>query len=193
MSFVERRRFLWILFFAGIALAAAVANATTLAPLTFETLARQSSAVARLRCVSSASSWDGGEIWTETRFEVLELHKGALGHAITVRMLGGRAGSLYSRVDGVPAFRTGEEVYLFLWGHPGEPYRVLGWSQGTFRISHDPRSEVEKVTQESATGNFDAHTHEFKGDGIRGMALLAFKQKLRMALEQRAADERLRQ
>lgn len=182
MSFVERSRCLRILFFAGIALAAVMANATTLAPLSFENLAQQSPAVARLRCLSAASSWDGGEIWTETRFEVLELHKGALGRVITVRMLGGRVENLYSRVDGVPAFRAGEEVYLFLWGRTGEPYRVLGWSQGTFRISHDSRSGAEKVTQESAAGNFDTRSHEFRANGIRAMALSAFQQKLRQAL-----------
>jgi hypothetical protein len=38
MSYVERRRFLWILFLAGIALVAVVANATTLARMSFEDL-----------------------------------------------------------------------------------------------------------------------------------------------------------
>lgn len=47
MSFVERRRFLWILFLVGIALAAVVANATTLARLSFDELAQQSAAIAR--------------------------------------------------------------------------------------------------------------------------------------------------
>jgi len=76
----------------GIALAAVVANATTLARLSFGDLAKQSAAVARLRCLSSESAWDGGEIWTETRFEVVERNKGLLGGIVTVRMLGGRAG-----------------------------------------------------------------------------------------------------
>jgi hypothetical protein len=52
MSFVERRRFLWVLFLAGIALAAVVANSTTLARMSFDELAQKSSAVARLRCQS---------------------------------------------------------------------------------------------------------------------------------------------
>lgn len=59
----------------------------------------------------------------------MELNKGLLGANVTVRMLGGRADGFTSRVDGVPAFRAGEEVYLFLWGKPGEAYRVLGWSR----------------------------------------------------------------
>ena len=104
MSYVERRRFLWVLFLAGIALAAVVANATTLARFSFDDLAQKSSAIARLRCQGSESHWDGGELWTDTRFEVVERNKGLLGASITVRMLGGRADGITSRVDGVPAF-----------------------------------------------------------------------------------------
>lgn len=189
MSYVQRRRFLWIIFVASIVLAAVVANATTLARLNFDDLAQQAAAVARLRCISSESHWDGGEIWTETQFEVVERNKGALGATVTVRMVGGRAGNFYSRVDGVPAFRSGEEVYLFLWGKPGEPYRVLGWSQGTFRIAHDARSGAERVTQESSSANFDRHSRQFHGEGIRGMAVPAFREKLRQALERRGTNE----
>jgi hypothetical protein len=189
MSYVQRRRFLWIIFLAGMVLATVAANATTLARLSFDNLAQQAAAVARLRCISSESHWDGGEIWTETRFEVVERNKGPLGGTVTVRMLGGRAGSLYSRVDGVPAFRAGEEVYLFLWGKPGEPYRVLGWSQGTFRIAHDARSGEEKVTQESASAKFNPRSRQFHSEGIRGMAVPAFREKLRQALERRSTNE----
>lgn len=48
MSYVERRRFLWILLLAALMLLAFVANATTLARMRFEELARQATAVARL-------------------------------------------------------------------------------------------------------------------------------------------------
>ena len=72
MSFVERRRFLWILFLAALALLAAVANATTLARLQFEELAQKATAVARVRCLRVESMWQIGEFWTETQFEVEE-------------------------------------------------------------------------------------------------------------------------
>lgn len=109
------------------------------------------------------------------------MKKGALPGTVTVRMLGGRVGTLSSRVDGVPTFRAGEEVYLFLWGKAGEPYRVLGWSQGTFRIARDPRSGLENVTQESSA-SLDPHTHQFQGKGIRAMPVPWFRERLRQAL-----------
>jgi hypothetical protein len=185
MSYVERRRFLWILLIAAIVLLSVVAKATTLSRLRFEELAQQSTAVARLRCLGAESRWEGGEIWTETRFELVELNKGLLGGIVTVRLLGGRSGSLHSRVDGVPVFRPGEEVYLFLWGKPDEAYRVLGWSQGTFRIVRDDRTGEENVTQESAmTAGFNARSRELRREAVRRLPVGVFREKLRRALEQ---------
>ena len=189
MSFVERRRFLWICFLVALALlalTAAITNGTTLARLRFEDLARQSNAVARLRCLGSEFRWERGELWTETRFEVVEQNKGVLPGIVTVRTIGGIAGHLHSRVDGVPAFRAGEEVYLFLWERPGEPYRVLGWAQGTFRIVRNEQSGVETVTQDSAMMPiFDPRTRRFRHGGIRNLPVTIFQLKLRRALEDR--------
>src|SRR5712692_11602009 len=98
MSFVQRRRFLWIWFLAGVlllGLTAAFANGTTLARLRFEELVQQSSAVARLRCLGSEFHWERGELWTETRFEVLERNKGPLPGIVTVRTIGGSSGHLH--------------------------------------------------------------------------------------------------
>src|SRR3979411_196784 len=99
MSLAQRRKFLWICFLAGLVLlglTAAFTEGTTLARLRFEELAQQSSAVARLRCLGSEFHWDRGELWTETRFEVLERDKGLLPGLVTVRTIGGIAGHLPS-------------------------------------------------------------------------------------------------
>jgi hypothetical protein len=190
MSFLERRRFLWMLFLLGLgvlALSALLASATTLVRMPFDDLAQQSTAVARLRCLASESRWDSREIWTETRFEVLELEKGVLPGLVTVRMMGGHVGHLHSRVDGVPVFRSGEEVYLFLWNrHPSDPYAVLGWLQGTFRIAKNAESGVETVTQDSATASiFDPGTREFRRNGIRNLPVPLFRVKLFKALQKK--------
>lgn len=185
MSYADRRRFLWILFFIGIVLIAITASATTLAPLTLADLAQRSTAVARLRCLSTSSFWERGEIWTEARFQALQREKGEIPDTITVRTLGGRVGNLHSYVDEAPAFRAGEEVYLFLWQREGEPYRVLGWSQGTFRIALDPHSGLEAVTQDSSAGVlFDPQTRTFRSAGIRKMPVAVFREQLQKALRQ---------
>ena len=186
MSFIQRRRFLWILFLAALALLVVAANATTLSRLRFEELANQATAVARLRCLGGESRWEKGEIWTETRFEIVELNKGLLPGVVSVRTLGGSVGPFHSRIEGVPAFRPGEEAYLFLWGHEGEPFRVLGWSQGTFRIRRDAKTGIETVTQDSAMAPvFDPRTRQFRHSGIRNLPVAVFQLKLRKALEEK--------
>jgi hypothetical protein len=187
MSFVQRRRFLWILFLVGLGFLAVAANATTLSRLRFEELVKRATAVARLRCIGAEARWLDGEIWTETRFETAEVSKGLLPAIVSVRMLGGSIGNLHSRVEGVPAFRPGEEAYVFLWAREGEPFRVLGWSQGTFRIARDPRTGVERVTQDSAAAPiFDPLTRQFRHGGIRNLPVAIFQLKLRKALEEKA-------
>jgi hypothetical protein len=184
MSYVERRKFLWILFLAALTLLAIVANATTLARMRFEDLAQQATAVARLRCLSTRSFWQNGEIWTDTQFEVIEQAKGSLPVTVIVRALGGSLGNLHSRVEETPVFHPGEETFLFLWGRKGEPLRVLGWSQGTFRIACDSRTGMETVTQDSAAAPlFDPQSRRFVHEEIRNLPINLFQMKLRRALQ----------
>jgi hypothetical protein len=89
---------------------------------------------------------------------------------------------MHSRVEGIPEFKPGEEAYLFLWRRSGEPYRVLGWAQGTFRVLRDQRSGAARVTQDSAVAVFHGEEREFLASGIRNMPLSTFQQKLRRSL-----------
>ncbi len=175
MSFIQRRRFLWMCFLAGLVLlglTAAFANGTTLARLRFEELAQQSSAQTFTSIVTGAT--DTSVLWS-----VNNVPGG------NVSAVGGTSGHLHSHVDGVPIFRSGEEVYLFLWERPGEPYRVLGWAQGTFRIARNAETGNESVTQDSALlPLFDPRTRTFRHGGIRKLPLEIFQLKLRKALQQ---------
>lgn len=184
MNYAQRRRFLWVLFLVGICLIALVSQATTLIRLSFPELVRQATAIAHVRCTASESVTVRGEIYTETRFAVLDSAKGDLPSEITVRLPGGHYAHLHSRVDGTPQFRPGEELYLFLWnGGASEAFSVLGWSQGTFRIHRDPRAGEQSVTQDSTdTPVFDAGTHSFARAGIHNLRLGEFQEKLRQEI-----------
>jgi hypothetical protein len=186
MSLQIRQRSLCMACIANLAallLLALAAGTTTLAHLSFEELAQKATAIARLRCLGVVSKWENNEIWTDTRFAVIEQNKGTLNATITVRMLGGSVGNIHSHVDGVPTFRPGEEVYVFLWAQGSESLRVLGWSQGTFRISRDARTGVEKVTQDvTETAVYQPETRQFVHAGIRGLPVVDFRQKLKQVL-----------
>ena len=188
MSGTQRRKFLLTLFLIGLALlgVAAMASATTLARLKFDDLASQANAVARLRCIRSDSRLRNGEIWTRTEFVVIEENKGTLPRIVEVKMPGGVFGNLHARVDEVPSFVPGEEAYVFLWAASDSAYRILGWSQGAFRIRRDEASGLETVTQDSAAAPiFDPVARKFRHGGIRNLPVSVFQLKLKRALERR--------
>jgi len=180
MSRVQRPRFLWLLSLAGLLLIAMTARATTLVRLPFPDLVHYASAIARVRCVGADIRVENGEIFTDTRFHVLETEKGLLPAQIVVRQPGGTFQHLHSHVEGAPEFRIGEEVYLFLWGRPGRQFYVLGWSQGTFRLRRDALSGKETVTQDSAEiPVFDPEAKAFTKMGVRNLRLDVFQERVR--------------
>lgn len=184
MSYAQRRRFLLILFLAGLLLIAIAANATTFVRLSFADLTRTSAAIARLRCLESESRLENGQIWTETRFAALETEKGNPPPIVIVRTPRGSAAGMTAHVDGAPRFHPGEEVYLFLYARPGEPYRVLGWAQGTFRIARDPHTGRERVTQDSAAMPvYDPARKEFRSEGLRNVGVEDFRERVCRAVE----------
>jgi len=171
---------------AGLLLAGSAARATTLLRMSVEEMARASQEIVRARCTGTATRWDAGEIWTFAAFEVEETWRGPAAAQVTVRLLGGRAGDLTSRVSGVPRFQPGEEVVLFLERTPRGDFSVVSWEQGTFRVRRDRRGgagALERVTQDTAAfSTFDPGTRRFEASGIRNMPVEDLRARVDAAL-----------
>ena len=158
-------------------------RATTLARLSVDQLAAGSDAVARVRFVRAESRWKNGSIWTVTTFAVAETLKGKLPAQIEVRLPGGRVGHLTATVDGTPKFNPGSDAVVFLQRSPAGGFTVAGWVEGSFRISRDPRSGSETVTQDSsAFAVFDTSTRTFRAEGIRRMPIEDFRSRVAAAV-----------
>jgi hypothetical protein len=152
------------------------AEATTLARMSVEQMSQVAQVIVRARCVENTTLWDAGEIWTLTSFEVEDVWRGSPPARITVRLLGGRVGNLTSSVAGVPRFRSGEEVVLFLERTPRGDFSVVSWEQGTFRIRRETVTGSESVTQDSASfATFDPATRQFDAAGIRNLPIETFR------------------
>jgi|SRR5579872_3482988 len=163
--------------------AATSIHATTLARLSLDQLAVAADATARVRCTGAQSRWENGQIWTVTRFDVVETMKGTLPSRITVRLPGGRVGHLTATVDGTPRFKAGDEVIVFLERSRAGEFSVTAWVEGTFRIGRDPRSGAETVTQDSSNfAVFDVAARTFHTEGIRRMAIEQFRERVATAL-----------
>ncbi len=159
------------------------AAGTTLARMTVAQMSQTAQVIARARCLGSATGWDAGEIWTLTSFEVEEAWRGSPPARITVRLLGGRVGNLTSSVSGVPRFRAGEEVILFLERTPRGDFTVVSWEQGTFRIRREVATGQESVTQDTASfATFDPATRRFEATGARNLPLETFRARVESAI-----------
>lgn len=159
------------------------AHATTLMHMSIAKMSQKAPLIVRARCLGNATSWDAGDIWTFTSFSVEEAWKGTAPQEIVVRLLGGSAGSITSNVSGIPHFRPGEEVILFLEPTPRGDFSVVSWQQGTFRIHRDSVAGRETVTQDTASfATFDPATHRFQAAGARNLPLEALRAQVDAAL-----------
>jgi hypothetical protein len=163
------------------------AKATTLMRMSVAQMSRAAQVIVRARCQENSTGWDAGEIWTFTSFEVQDVWRGSAPSRITVRLLGGRAGNLTSSVSGVPRFRVGEEVVLFLERTPRGDFCIVSWEQGTFRIRRTAATGSESVTQDSASfATFDRGTREFESAGIRNLPIETLRAQVDAAVSAEA-------
>lgn len=184
-----------VLSLAAVLVSAAVSgSATTLERMSVAKMTVAAQLVVRAQCVANSAAWDGGEIWTFTSFAVEESWKGAptgAAQELTVRLLGGSVGNLTSTISGVPRFRPGEEVILFLQNTARGDYSVVSWVQGTFRIRQDARSGAEIVVQDTAAyETYDPMTRRFDAEGIRNLSVAGLRLRVRSALDAQSGAEK---
>jgi len=179
---IRARVFLLLTFLLPLVPLASV-RATTLVRLSLDQLAAGSDAVARVNFSTAESRWENGTIWTITTAKVMETMKGNLPGEISVRLPGGRVGHLTATVEGTPRFHPGDDAIVFLQRSPAGGFTVAGWVEGTFRISRDPRTGNQTVTQDSsAFAVFDPATRKFSTEGVHRMPMDEFRGRLATAV-----------
>ena len=157
------------------------AHATTLVRMDLAALARSAEIIVRARCIHSETKWEPESISTFDDFAVLETFKGAPPQILRVRLPGGRVNHTEVKIEGVPAFATGEETVLFVEKTSAGDYGITSWAQGTFRI-HRAASGDARLTQDTSHfAVFDPHTRQFSTAGVRNLPLNDFRQQLAQA------------
>lgn len=158
-------------------------KATSLARMSVEQMAHAAAVIVRARCLSNEVRREEGEIWTFTAFQTEETWKGEAPVRISVRLLGGRLGEITAHVSGVPQFRAGEDVVLFLERAPRGNYSVVSWEQGTFRIRGGSHAGEFTVTQDTAAMPvFNPVTRQFEVVGVRRKPLSVFRAQVKKAV-----------
>src|SRR5713226_4778804 len=137
-----------------LSLAACVAPAATLERLSLEEMTARSTAIVRARAVSNSVVQVGSNIYTKTRFEVLERWRGPEGDMVDVMEPGGTlwspAGQITQSFPGVPRFTPGQEMVLFLWTGRSGRTQVIGLTQGAFEVARNAATgEMEAMRNPS--------------------------------------------
>lgn len=120
-------------------LPAAPTGASQIIPRTLPELAAGAELIFVGRCEAVTPRWndDRSLILTSSRFRVLRALKGNPGTTITLDELGGTVGGIGMEVSGVPRFRVGEEVLLFVHRTELGRWQTYGAVQGKFSLERD--------------------------------------------------------
>jgi hypothetical protein len=131
----------WLLAVLLALLAPATADASRIRPVNLEEMIGRSATIVAGRCLDVATERhpDLGLDVTRITLQVDRTLKGRGGPTLTVRMAGADpAGGRGPRVAGLPAFRRGEEVILFLYGESTVGLTSpVGLGQGKFTVVKD--------------------------------------------------------
>jgi hypothetical protein len=138
------------------------ASATTLAPMSVETMTQSATMVVEARALQSWSQWEQREhlIYTYTRLQVTKTLKGTAPAYVIVRQMGGSADGYTQIVSGVRHFSAGEQSVLFL--RPSVAGNgvnaIVGFVQGNFRVLEKAGAEPEVTNGVAGVSTYTAGT-----------------------------------
>jgi hypothetical protein len=115
-------------------LLAAPAFASTIKKMELKELVSVSDAIAQGTVESVESRWENQSIYTYTSIRVDEPLKGGPRRALLIRQTGGQVGSLHANVQGMPQFKAGDQVIVFLRDRKDGTFDVVGLGQGKYDI-----------------------------------------------------------
>jgi hypothetical protein len=123
-------------------------SATTVLPLDLDSLVKQSWAIAQVTVgnLQSFSIGTPGPIATRVTFVIQKVYKGQVSGSVETDFLGGAIGTRGMSIQGMPQFKQGQRLILFL-ANPTDK-RVsgtIGLDEGVLRIVHDPQTGSDRV------------------------------------------------
>jgi hypothetical protein len=127
----------------AVLLAWTAASASTVVPLSVAELAGRSQQIFHGVCVAAEASMTNGEVSTHLRFVVAEHLKGvAPADTLSISLPGGELDGIRYQISGMPSFRPGQEVVLFLTDtdNAGRVWPV-GLAQGGFHVRRSAGKE----------------------------------------------------
>ncbi len=127
------------------ALAIGTLHATLAPRMSLDEMVERSERILQGRCLRAWTAWDAKHqfIWTHSEIQVLDSLKGGPAATVVVSEPGGAVGDEAMWIAGMPQYRPGEEVVLFLYRVPNGMWRARGLGQGKFQVLPDGRVRAD--------------------------------------------------
>jgi hypothetical protein len=130
-------------------------RATTMEPMYLDDLTAASQTVVYGSVIASRTEWDEGHHMIFTIYTVVpsEYLKGQLGPTFELREPGGERDGMETIIAGVPAFRTGQQVLLFVWTDPRGLHQTTAFEQGAVSIETDSATGAKRASRTIPLGS----------------------------------------
>ncbi len=125
-----------------------VARASTLVSMSLDQLTEASSVIVQGQITRQMCRWNEShtQIMTLTSITVEQVYKGNPPSTVAVEQMGGTVGNMMVYVPGEMTFQPEGEYVLFLEPAPaGSRYRLVGMTQGAYRIYRDAATHQDRV------------------------------------------------
>jgi hypothetical protein len=150
---------------------------TTVVRMDLQALVQESDSIVQGRIERVDAQWDDQKktIFTYIFIRVHDPLKGEFRPNVLIRQLGGKVGDMNLSIIGMPVFRSGEEVIVFLKSNPTEAtYHVVGLTQGKYEVKTD-----FAVANALGIELLDRKTGQIEGGAFTREPLETFKSRIR--------------
>jgi len=139
-----------IIAFLPFAVAPSNLRATTVLPLDLESLVQQSGTIAQVTVGNlqnlSRGTPESSPIVTRVTFVIQKVYKGRASGNVDVDFLGGTIGTRRMSIQGMPQFKQGQRLIVFLANPANKPISgTIGLDQGVLRIVYDPQTGADRI------------------------------------------------
>ena len=141
--FARSSRPWWICLLLAVLLTWTTSSASTVVPLSVVELAGRSQQIFHGICIAARASMTNGDVGTHLQFVVTEQLKGVSPtDTLSIILPGGELDGIRYQISGMPSFRPGEEVVLFLTDTDAAGHVwPVGLAQGGFHVRRSAGKE----------------------------------------------------
>lgn len=192
----------WLAALLALLLTPAVVSALSLVPPDFNQLVDESDSIFQGEVLYVGSGWKGSgadrHIVSNVQFRVIRVLKGSAPNPQTLEVFGGTVNDRSMRIPGLPQFKVGDNLLLFVKDNGKTICPLVGIYHGLLRVSKDAATGTERLALHDGTPLTDTKqigrsteaaapaATDAAGSAISGMTVVEMGQRIQSRLQGRS-------